>query len=162
MDERYGVGADGFAAADGAKALAGLGFDADLIDSHAKGSRKLLPHERDMRSEFGALEANRSVDVHDGVPGLSEQFASMAEKQEARHAPPLGRGVRKVLADITQCGSAQERVTNRMREGVSIGMAGRAAIEGNADAAQNQLATGRQTMDIVAEANTERRWRVKS
>ena len=53
-------------------------------------------------------------------------------------------------ADIAQGGSAQERVTNCMRESVPVGVAGRAAIEGNADAAQNQLATGRQAMDIVA------------
>jgi hypothetical protein len=44
MNERYGISADSFAAADGAETLAGLGLDADLTGLEVKGSGDLLDH----------------------------------------------------------------------------------------------------------------------
>lgn len=143
--------------ADGVEAFARLGFDADLLRLNAERGGKLLPHARNVRGQLGALEADRGVDVHDGISGLLEQTARVAKEKKARSVSPFRRRVRKVPANIPQRGRPQERVADGVREHVTVRVADRALVEGDSHAAENQLSARGETMQIVADANAVRR-----
>ena len=79
--EGYRIGANSLATADGVHALAGFGFDADLLDSNAERRREFLARPGNVGREFGLLKADRGVDIHDGVASLVEELSGVAEKQ---------------------------------------------------------------------------------
>jgi|GEM_PF-2246075 len=55
------------------------------------------------------------------------------------------------MPDITQRRSAQKRVTNRVREGVTIGVADRPFFKRNAYSAEHQLPTRGKSVQIISE-----------
>ena len=54
-----------------------------------------------------------------------------------------------MAADVAQPGGPQQRIGQGMQKGVRIGMAQQSLAVGNFDPAEDQLATLRQTMDVV-------------
>ena len=80
MDKRHRIGADGFTAADGAEALAGLGFDADLAGLEVKSGRDLLDHAGNIRSQFGPFEPHGGIDVNNSITGFFQKLADLLEE----------------------------------------------------------------------------------
>ena len=66
-------------------------------------------------------------------------------------------GVGEQLADIARARRAEQRVGNGMRQLVGVGVAQEALMMRNVDAAQNELAVGRERMDVEAQADTRLR-----
>jgi hypothetical protein len=154
MNERHCIGADGNALADGAEALAGLGFDTDLAGLEAEGSRNLLDHAGNVWSQLGLFEFHRGIDVNNLITGVIQELADVAEEDEARGVMPRGGGVGKVSADIAERGGAQQRVADGVDQGVGVGMAYGAFVERNLHAAKNELTARRETVEVIPNSNT--------
>ena len=65
---------------------------------------------------------------------------------------PLRVAVRKMSANVAECGSAQQGVANCMGQGIAVGMADGTAVEGHFNPTQHQFPAGNQAMKIVADA----------
>src|SRR5262249_51272304 len=68
---------------------------------------------------------------------------------------PLDRGigVREEPADVAEARGAEEGVDHRMKEDVAVGMAEQPRRVRNFDSAQEQLPSGNEAMDVIAEAD---------
>ena len=60
--------------------------------------------------------------------------------------------VREVRADVPKSGGAQQRVANRVRQDIAIGMADRAFVERYFDASDHELAVCREPVQIVTDS----------
>src|SRR5947209_3098481 len=103
--------------------------------------------------QAGLLGDHDGVDVDDLVAGLLEQPRRELEQIQAGHPFPLRIGVREMLADVTERGRTEQGVDDRVREYVRIGMSFEAERMLDVDAAKNQVAAGREPVDVVAGAD---------
>lgn len=149
------LGANGFATADRAYALACLGFDAYLTWIDAERPGYFNAHSLDIRFELRSLKFDCRIYVDNSVSGFVKRPADVAKEQKARSISPARRCVGKVLPDVAQRRCPQEGVANGMGERVAIGMSDRSQLEGNRDSAQYQLPPGSQAMHIVADSHSE-------
>jgi len=98
----YYVGSYGFAATYGVYAFVGFGFQVDFFGGDAQGFREGFAHFGEMRAKFWALEDDYRVHVFDGEMFFVEEFARVLQEQKAVCALPLGIGVGKMGADVSQ------------------------------------------------------------
>jgi hypothetical protein len=72
------------------------------------------------------------------------------QQRSAVRAAQAFIGVRKAPPDITEPRCTEQRIAYRMQQHVTIRMTEQAAIEGDIDTADQELAPGNERMDIVA------------
>jgi hypothetical protein len=80
-------------------------------------------------------------------------FGGFFQEHLAGRAFPARVGVREKVADVRLAERAQERVANRVHERVRVRMAVQAPGVRNLDAAQDELASRDQLMNVVTDAN---------
>jgi len=148
------VAGDGFAAADGVDALVGLGLEVNLFGGDAEGFRDSISHFRKIGTELGAFENDHNIDVFDLEGVLVEKLTRVLEEEKAVGALPPGVGIGKMRADVAKPGSAEERVAESVGHDVAIGVADGSLVEGDFDAADNELAAFGETVKVVANAAT--------
>jgi hypothetical protein len=146
------VGGDGFAAAYGVYAFVGFGFEVDFFGGDAEGFGEGFAHFGEVGAEFGALKDDDGIDVFDGEMFFVEEFAGVLEEQKAVRALPFGIGVGKVGADVAKASGAKKGVAERVGYHVAVGMAYWAFVEGDFDAADDELAAFREAVQVVADA----------
>ena len=148
----YYVGGYGFATAYGVNAFVGFGFEVNFFGGDAEGFGEGFAHFGEMRAELWSFEDNDGVDVFDAKMFFVEEFAGVLEELKAIGALPLGVGVGKMCPDVAQTRRAEERVAERVGYDIAIGMADGALVKGDFDAADDQLASFGEAMQIVADA----------
>ena len=79
---------DRFAAADFAKAIVGLAFDAHTVRRQANRRSHIRPHRCEMRQELRALSDDRHVDVADFQTLLAHNRGRAPEQIETRRIRP--------------------------------------------------------------------------
>jgi hypothetical protein len=79
----------------------------------------------------------------------------MPQKDEAVASLPSGIGVREVRADVAERRRAQDRVGDRVRQDVRVGMAFQAEFTWDRHATQDQGPPRRETMHVPAEAHPD-------
>ena len=98
FDERNGVSGHALFATDETHTLAGGGFERNGIKIDMEQRGKDGFHRVDVRIDFGALGANRAIDVAYAVAVRFEQIDGAAEEHFAVGAFIFGGGVGKVIA----------------------------------------------------------------
>src|SRR5579884_729447 len=103
-----------------------------------------------MRRESRLLQHDRRVDVFDAV-SLTAHFGTAVAQQfhGVRIAPSLVR-VGEMPAEIAKGGGPEQRVAERVRQSIGVGMSERAAFEWNLDAAEDQFASFHQAVRVEA------------
>ena len=157
----YGIGANGLAAADSVQAFTTFSFYADLALLDAERAGNFLAHEGDVPGDLRTFDADGRVHVDDGAPPFVQKSFDMAEEMQAACVPPLGTGIREMLADVAERRRAQQCVANGVSEGVSVRVPHGALFKWDYDAAQDELASGLQTMDVVPNAGAKKRLKVE-
>ena len=100
-----------------------------------------------------ALEHHGRVDVHHRQPAAREQHRHRRAQQLDRVGVAIALvGVGELMADVGQPGRAEQRVDDRVREHVGVGVAGEAALADELDAAEHQSPAGGERMAVVADA----------
>src|SRR5215469_8026504 len=105
-----------------------------------------------MRAQLGTLENHDGVYVLDGEMLFIKQLAGVLKEQKAVRALPLGIGVGKMHADIAEAGRSKQRVTERVRHDVAVGMPHRSFVKRNLNAADDELSAFRKAVQVVADA----------
>ena len=86
--------------------------------------RQVVAHLVLARAGLRALHDDRRVDVLDRHPALGEHRRDGAQQRERVGAAPALVGVREVRADVVEPGGAEQRVDDRVREHVRVGVPG--------------------------------------
>jgi len=110
-----------------------------------------------MRGHFRCLGDDGVVDVAD-FPALGvDQRNHMTQQHAAVGALELRVGVRKVFADITQRGRAEQGIAQGVQQDVTVGVSEQPEAVCNAHAAQSNEIAFSETVHIVAVANTHKK-----
>ena len=157
LDERHGVDDDALAPAGAVHALVGLALDADRLGRHVEHGRERGPHGVRVRPDLRALAHDDDVHVADTVARAVHALDRGAQHHEAVGALPPRVRVGKQLADVAEVRGAEHGVRDRVSHRVRVGMPGQPAVVGNAHAAEDEFASLRETMRVVAEADPRRR-----
>jgi transposase InsO family protein len=103
------------------------------------------------RGELWALEDHGGVDVHDPPAGVPQERQRMAQQLQRVGVPVALVGVREVLADIAEPGGPEQRIDDRVRENVGIGVPVEAALLRDRDAAEHQPPAVGEPVAVVAD-----------
>src|ERR1700722_16033216 len=149
---------DTLAAPDEPDPLARGGLHVDASWRQAKNTGQALADRVTVRDELGALHNDRAVHV-DKLKSLRDDTREHRLQQLDRIGVAVALvAVGEVLADVTKAGSTQQSVNHRVREHVGVGMAVKAKLAGDLNAAQDESAPWGQPVGVVADA-AERRHR---
>jgi hypothetical protein len=108
-----------------------------------------------VREKLWFLRQNIGVDILDAESVLREKIRRLSKKLQARHSPVLGIGIRKPLSDVAQSRSAQQRIDDSMAEHISVGMCDEGLPMGYLHAAENQVRTRPEAMQIEAKSDSK-------
>src|SRR6201999_3182659 len=97
-------------------------FDPDAVGRDVQSLREAFAHRGDMRADLGLFSNKRGIDVDDGKALSGQNRLNPAQYFLAIY--PLYRviRIRKMMANVSIPGSAEERVRDRMRQDIGIGM----------------------------------------
>ena len=148
---------DGFTAADGVNAFVGLSFEVDFFGGDTQRAGQSFAHFREMRAELRFFGDDYGIDVLDGKVAFVEQFFGVLEKIQAIRTLPFRISVRKMRADIAETRRTQKRVTDSVRERVSIRMSDRPFFERDFYAAKNKLAASGEPVQVITNTGSAHR-----
>jgi hypothetical protein len=86
-----------------------------------------------------------------------QQRAHVFEKPETVRALPTWVRIREMRANIAEACCAQKRITNRVRECISVGVSDRSLIEGDLNATEHKFAPGSEAVQVVADSGSGQR-----
>src|SRR5437879_1887331 len=110
-----------------------------------------------MRAQLGPFCDYDGVQVHDAQAPFLQQAAHMLQETQAVRIFPFWVRVREMRSNITETRRAQERVADGVCQGVAIGMAHRAFLERDFDAAEHELAACGEPVQVITDAGSAHR-----
>ena len=108
-----------------------------------------------MGRQLGSLRGNHAVDVQNLIASLAHQIGHGTQQHQGIGALVGRVGVGEKLADVAAANGAQQGIGNRMSQNIGIGVAKKPQGMGYFHAAQDQLAAFYQSMDVIAQADTQ-------
>ena len=122
----------------------------DGIGRNSEVNRNIRHHRRRMQGKLWLLGDDRRVNVY-RPPALFGQQGDGGAQQDAAVNVPVARiAVGKVAADVAQRDGAEQGIGDRMEQRIGIGVSEQAGCVGDFDAAEDELAPGDQSMNVVA------------
>ena len=124
----------------------------DVIAQGMYGLGEADPHVVAVRVEPGRLADHRGVHVHHSPAMLVQEPVDLPQQVDAVGSGVALVGVREVLSDVAQAGGPQQRVDDRVRQNVPVGVTQEAAA-GVLDhhSPEDQGAPLHQTMRVVSD-----------
>src|SRR5438309_3060587 len=157
VDERHGLRRDAFAAADEAELLGGGRLDVDGSRRHAEVRGDVGDHARHVRRHARLLGDDRGVEVDDLEAQLFQFPRNVAQQPAAVNAGVAGIAVGIMPPDVAKARGAEQRVADRVRKHVGVGMPQQALVMRDLDAADDELAPLGERMHIEALPDSHRR-----
>src|SRR5262245_40541088 len=105
-----------------------------------------------MRRQPRPLRDHRRVDVPYLEPRLADKGRRSLEQINAARVLPLRIIRRKVLPDIAEPGSPQQRIDDRVRQYVRVAVPGESDLACDLDAAKDEGTALLEAVDVVADA----------
>src|SRR5258706_9075366 len=105
-----------------------------------------------MRAELWLFGDDHCVQMRYMELFFSEKFARMFQKSQAGDVFPLRIGVRKMCADVAESRGAEQRVANCVGQRVAVGVSHWAFVKWHFDSAEDEFASFREAMKIVADS----------
>ena len=129
------------------------GLDRDAAGLHAQQLGQARHHRRGVRGDLRAFADQRDVGVGQHAAARGDALGGVAQEAGAVGVLPGRLAGREMAADIALGQRAVDRVAQRVDADIGVGMAGQARVVRHLDAAQHQLAAGRQHMHVEAGAD---------
>jgi hypothetical protein len=107
--------------------------------------------------EPGTLGQKRQVGVDDPPAGVGGLAGNLSKQDTAVDILPTRVGIGKMDADVAKTEGAKDGVAQRMDGGVGVGVAEKAFLMGDVDAAENQTASGLESVYIHPLPHTQGR-----
>ena len=98
-----------------------------------------LSHRGHVRCDLWRFSDYGCINIEDARVFLGEQFSNTLQNFDAADAPNRFVGVWKMLSDVAGADRAEQRIGNRMRQNIGVGMSLEPAACANLDAAQDQF-----------------------
>jgi len=114
---------DRLACADLAHAVIRLRLDAHAFGRDAQASRDRLTHRGEVRAQSGRLRNDRRVDRDDGVARLTDLRSDLTQQLLAVRASETRIVAREMRSEIAEVRRSEDRVHDRVKEDVTIGVA---------------------------------------
>jgi hypothetical protein len=112
--------------------------------------RQSRAHRDCVWREPRTLGEDRDVDVADLPAVLRGTSHHLGEQHGAVDAAKACVGVRKVLAEVSGRGRAEQRVSHGVQHHVAIGVTEQTALEGDVDAGEAQWPARHEPVDVPA------------
>ena len=149
-------GGDPLAAADRAHPLVRRRFYADSTRRQTEAGGDALPHQGHVRPDARRFREEGGVDVPGNPARLSCQAGDLAQQMLAVGVSEALVGGREVLADVAERRRAEDRVGDGVQQHIGVGMPFQPPIVRDLDAAEDQAASRREAMSVVADADPRR------
>ena len=153
--QRHGGGGDALFTPREAEVFLGCGLDGDVVGVDAHDIRQHFLHGWDIGLEFGALGADRGVDVPDLISFGGDELDGFLEENLAVDVMEFRVVVREVVADVAHVGGAQQSVADGMDKYIGVAVPEQALVVRNLHTAYPTLAVGNEAVDIVAVADSK-------
>jgi len=127
--------------ADGVDLLVGLALQIDLRPLALEQAGDVGDHFALARAQRGALADDGDVDVADPPARLSNQIPGRGEEARRVGSLPLRIVVGELLADVRQTDGPEERIGDRVEDGVAVAVPHRSGGMVETDAAENERPT---------------------
>jgi hypothetical protein len=115
-----------------------------------------LAHGRDMRRKPGRLRDHGGIDVADLPAALAHPLGRLAQQLDRVGTLETLVGVGKVAANVAQARAAEQRIGDRMEQGIGIRMAQQPFVRRDVHAAKDERAALDQGMDVPTLADAKR------
>lgn len=152
-----GVGGDALGVAEGTDSLMGGSFQADGGNRQVGGVGEVLLHGIELGGDFGFLGDDGKVEVKEVIAGIGCVPDGQAEKVQGIGIFPAGIGIGEKVADIRKSGGTEDGIGGGVAEDIGVGVAEEAARMIESNAGEDKGAVFGEAVDIVAEADAERR-----
>src|ERR1700680_1032935 len=110
-----------------------------------------------MRAQLRLFGDDDCIHVRYAELVFGQQVAYAFQKSQARNIFPFRIGVRKMRADVAKPRSAEQRVADRVRQRVAVGVSHGSFVKWNFDAAEDQFAAFREAVKVVANPRSRHR-----
>ncbi len=153
-DHRDRVCSDSLFIPDKPQSLMCCRLDGDLLHGDLEGVGNVLTHQLGVGGNPRLLEDNGRIDIHHREAMLCKQIRNMLQEDKARDAFVPGVGIGKMLPDVSQRRSPEQRVTDGMEQDVGIGVTFKSQPVWYFHSAEDELSVRYQPVDVVSESNT--------
>src|SRR4051812_22181020 len=147
-DQHDRFGRNSFLATGKAELFGGLGFYVDIIRGNSEVRGDIRNHGGNVSRHARLLRDDSRVYVHHMPAPVRDHGGRLAQQLAAIHTFITRVAVRKMSADVAQCGGAYQSIADCMQQHVRIRVAVEPAFVRNRHAADDELAPGFQRMRI--------------
>ena len=120
-----------------------------------QGPRQRRAHLATSRRDGGTLAQDRDVARAGRVPGLAEDDKDAGQELEPADPFGCGIGIGEVLPDVAEGGRPEERIGDRVTNGVAVRVPGKSGLALEVDAAEPEGARGIVCVDVEPEAGAD-------
>src|SRR5581483_2853088 len=156
FEVRDGERGDGLLGPDHTQAIVRGRLDGHPVDGDAERAGDRLAHGLHLRCEPRRLRDDRRVQRSDPQSALADEDTNPAQQLQAARSRIRGVVAREVPTEITEIRGAEERVHEGVQQDVAVGVAHEPLRVLDRDTAEHEPAIGRETMDIVPDADPHR------
>ncbi len=128
----------------------GGGFDGDIAGGDVEDAGDGFLHVGNMGFDLRRFEAEGSVYINNGISLAGNEVFGPFQQDFAVDVFELGGSVGKMIADIAQAGSSQQRIADGMEQYIGIAVAQRTFVVGDFNPANHQISSFNQLMKINA------------
>jgi len=120
LQQHYRLHRNRFAAPDGIHSLSGLRLQAHAANFDIQNFCEVFSHSVDVRAQLRPFEHQIGIDVFNCEPTLMRQPNDARKQLHAVGILPLRIGIRKMDAKVTLAQGAKNRVSDRMRQSITV------------------------------------------
>src|SRR5262249_17850110 len=122
--------------------------------AYADRASNFLGHRTNVRGDFWRFGDECGVDIEDARSFVGKQFRHSFQNLDAADAAKRLIRIWKMPADVARADRAPQRIRDRMRQNIRVRVSFQPVRVWNLNAAQNQLSSLRETMDVVTDAGS--------
>ena len=153
--ESHGVSGNSFSSPDGPDSLGAFALYADLFCINVGGGGDCLSHSIKERAEPRLLGDNDSVNVLDFFSISADKGSDGGQELRAGFVLEGVVCAWEMKPDIPEGGSAEESIAYCVYENIGVGMALKSLIVLDVHAAEDEFASGREWVNIVADSDSQ-------
>src|SRR4029077_13497181 len=137
-------------------------LDADLRIGNAESIRQLFSQVRNLWPQLRGFRDHCCIDIHDPRFFVGKNLTDPFQNLDATNSADGFIRVWKMLADVSGADRSEQRVGDRVRKNIRVGMSFESEQVRNFYPAQNQFPILPEAMNVVADTATRRAHNFKS
>lgn len=137
-----------------AKPFIGRRLDGNLVRRDVENAGNVDEHVGNVRGDLRTFKNDGRINIDDGEAMLLKQIADVPQEKHTGNPLVSRIRVREVLSDISKAGRPEQGIHDGMEENIGVRMAVEPLRVGNIHAAEGELPSFYQTVNVVSETNS--------